>query len=187
MRLSEAIVLGSTVVKPKAGALRFSGEDSGCALGMAVIANGGTFRRIKRPLPETERRTLNVEDIWGPWILRRIGRPCDCGVHLVMGSLRRKKIGGCRRMPFSALPREMRIKDVVAHLFDYHVMEKKDWTIDRLATWLRPLEPAEALEGSALDRSDTLSEDAEWGRTRRAFESRVKAKRDIFVSHPKSS
>jgi hypothetical protein len=164
VRLSEAIVLGSTVVKPKAGALRFHGEDSGCALGMAVIATGGRFRRVERPLPEAERRTLNVEDIWGPWILRRIGRPCDCGVHLVMGSLRRRKIGGYRRMPFSALPREMRIKDIVAHLFDYHVIERRDWTLDRLVSWLQPLEPAEAHEDALLDEGEASSEDAEWGK-----------------------
>jgi hypothetical protein len=43
MKLSEAILLGSTVVTPKAGALRFSGENAGCALGMAAIASGSEF------------------------------------------------------------------------------------------------------------------------------------------------
>jgi hypothetical protein len=38
-----------------------------------------------------------------------------------------------------ALPREMRIKDIVAHLFDYHVMGEGDWTLDRLTGWLQPL------------------------------------------------
>jgi hypothetical protein len=178
MRLSEAILLGSTVVQPKAGALHFTGESSGCALGMAVLASGGTFRRTERPLPETERRTLNVEDIWGTWLLRRIGRPCDCGVRLVLGSLRRKKIGGFRRYPLSTLPREMRIKDIVAHLFDYHVMEKRDWTLDRLTTWLRPLEPDVPTEATSMvGRYDAPSEDAEWLRTREAFEAQMAAKR----------
>jgi len=125
MRLSEAILLGSTVVKPKAGSLRFSGEDSGCALGMAVIASGGTFQHRKHPLPETERRTLNVEDIWGSWLLRRVDRPCDCRVPRVLNRLHRKKTGAALRYPIFHLPREMRIKDIVAHLFDHHVMEKK--------------------------------------------------------------
>jgi len=74
MRLSEAILLGSTVVTPKAGALSFSSENAGCALGMAVIASGGTFRRAECEIPATERRTLNVENLWGAWLLRVVAR-----------------------------------------------------------------------------------------------------------------
>lgn len=59
MRLSEAILLGSTDVAPKAGALTFSGEDAGCALGMAVIANGGTFSPREAPISNS--RALNVD------------------------------------------------------------------------------------------------------------------------------
>jgi hypothetical protein len=182
MRLSEAILLGSTVVRPKAGALRFSGENSGCALGMAVIASGGSFRQAKRPLPETERRTLNVEDVWGAWLLERVDRPCDCRVPLMLNRLRRKKIAAYRRYPLSALPREMRIKDVVAHLFDYHVMEKADWTLDRLTTWLKPLEPNEPSEASSIGgKGDLPSDDAEWRETRQAFEAKMKTKRHRFA------
>jgi len=179
MRLSEAILLGSTVVKPKKGALHFSGENSGCALGMAVIANGGTFRRIDSPLPASERRTLNVEEIWGTWLLRHVERPCDCRVPRVLNHLRRKKSAADVRFPLFHLPREMRIKDVVAHLFDYHVMQKRDWTLDRLTSWLRPLEPDELAESSSLEgRYVAPLEDEDWGRTREAFEAQMKAKRD---------
>jgi hypothetical protein len=38
IRLSEAILMGCTVVIPKAGRLDFLGENAACALGMAVIA-----------------------------------------------------------------------------------------------------------------------------------------------------
>lgn len=78
MKLSESILLGSTVVTPKAGALRFSGENAGCALGMALIANGCTFSSRQRQFPIKDQRTLNVEDIWGRWLLRVVIRPCDC-------------------------------------------------------------------------------------------------------------
>ena len=57
MKLSEAILLGSTLVKPKAGALHFSGENAGCALGMAVIANGWKFVPARREVAASERRT----------------------------------------------------------------------------------------------------------------------------------
>ena len=40
MRLSEAILLGSTVVTPKPGRLHFSRENAGCAPGTAVFARG---------------------------------------------------------------------------------------------------------------------------------------------------
>jgi len=115
MRLSEAILLGSTVMKPKPGALRFANENSGCALGMAVIASGGTFVRREHPVPETERRTLNVEDVWGAWLLQRVVRPCNCGVPLVLNRLSRKKTVTHPRYPIFHLPREMRVKDILAH------------------------------------------------------------------------
>jgi len=46
---------------------------------------------------------------------------CDC--RLTLNRLRFKEINAYLRHPRSAaLPREMRIKDIVAHLFDYHVI-----------------------------------------------------------------
>lgn len=191
MRLSEAILLGSTVVTPKAGALRFSGQNAGCALGMAVIASGGTFHRTTQRFPITERRTLNVEDIWGAWLLQLVARPCDCRVPLTLNYLRLKEVIAYMRHPGSAaLPREMRIKDVVAHLFDYHVMEERDWTLDRLTTWLQPLEPSEPAEISSLNSEiaperDLSAEAAEWRKTRETFEAQVKAKHRRFARWPK--
>lgn len=180
MRLSEAILLGSTVVTPKAGALSFSGENAGCALGMAVIASGGTFHFAKRQVPLAERRTLNVEAIWGPWLLRLAARPCECRVPLTLNHLHFKEIAAYLRHPYAAaVPRNMRIKDIVAHLFDYHIMEKRDWTLDRVATWLQPLEPSEPARVSftphdIAQQLDFLGGAAEWRRTREAFEARAK-------------
>src|SRR5215470_16161750 len=103
MRLSEAILLGNTVVHPRAGSLRFSKTNEGCALGMAAIAAGCAFRTPPRQIPVKDRRTVNIESIFGSWLLRVVMRPCECQ---------------------SEFPREMRIKkDVIAHLFDFHMMK----------------------------------------------------------------
>jgi hypothetical protein len=181
MRLSEAILLGSTVVTPKAGALKFSGENAGCALGMAVVASGGTFHRVKGKIAETERRTLNIESLYGTWLLRIVSRPCDCRAPLTLNRPRFEEIRAYLSHPRSpALPPALRVKDIVGHLFDYHVMKKNDWTLDRLATWLRPLEPAEPAEPSFRHRdvptSSSVAEAEAWRKTREAFEARVKAK-----------
>jgi len=187
MRLSEAILLGSTVVTPKAGALTFSGENAGCALGMAVIASGGTFHPAKHQFPVNERRTLNVEDVWGTWLLRLVPRPCDCRVPLTLNRLRLKEMTAYLRHPRSAaLPRKMRIKDIVAHIFDYHVMGGRDWTLDRLTTWLQPLEPSEParvsfVDGGMAPERDFSAEAAEWRKTRESFEARVSAKSRRFA------
>jgi hypothetical protein len=84
----------------------------------------------------------------------------------------------------------MRIKDIVAHLFDYHVMEKRDWTLDRLTTWLQPLEPSEPAEISSIGREtaperDLSAEAAEWRKIRETFEAQLKAKHRRFARSTK--
>jgi len=123
MKLSEAILLGSTVVAAQPGGQYFEETKSGCALGMAAIANGCRFRPVTRPVKENDRRTLGVEGVWGQWVLRVVMRPCECW------ELR--------------VPPAMRIKDIIAHLFDFHVMKKKNWTLDQLAAWVDTWEPKE--------------------------------------------
>jgi len=189
MKLSEAILLGSTVVTPKAGALHFSGENAGCALGMAAIASGCTFSPAQREIAVKDLRTLNVEDIWGPWLLRVVIRPCDCRAPITPSSLRLKEIA-----PYlfdrgsGTLPRGMRIKDIIAHLFDHHVMGKRDWTLDQLVGWLERWEPRELTQNTFIDhvsrkslsppQSHDLCDDAtEWQKTCEAFEAKVNAKR----------
>lgn len=88
----------------------------------------------------------------------------------------------------------MRIKDIVAHLFDYHVTEERDWTLDRVTTWLQPLEPSEPPEvsftnGESAAERDFSAEAAEWRKTSEAFEAQVKAKhgRPAGPSEEKSS
>lgn len=185
MKLSEAILLGSTLVTPKAGALRFSDENTGCALGMAVIARGCTFVPAQRQIPVKDLRTMNVEDIWGPWLIHVVMRPCDCRVPVTLSRLRLKGIVASLFDRGSApLPREMRIKDIVAHLFDYHVMEKRNWTLDQLVAWLERFEPLEPPQNKFLahplsgpQSSDLFEDAAEWQKTRDAFAAKVHTKR----------
>jgi hypothetical protein len=190
MKLSEAILLGSTVVAPKAGSVRFSRENAGCALGMAAIATGCTFGKPLRQIPVKDLRTVNMEEIFGVWLLRSIARPCDCRPPITLRGLHLKQIGAYlsdRRS--AALPREMRIKDIIAHLFDHHVMVKKDWTIDRLAAWVErwestdlrratpatPANPTSALQSLRADVEDR----EEWQKTRQAFEAKFEAKTSV--------
>ncbi|HEV3208208.1 MAG TPA: hypothetical protein VGZ28_14745 [Terriglobales bacterium] len=42
---------------------------------------------------------------------------------------------------------EMRVKDIIVHLFDYHVMEKRDWTLEQLVAWVETWEPKINLSG----------------------------------------
>lgn len=121
MKLSEAILLGSTVLTPKAGGQHFAENQAGCALGMAAIARGCAFHRVTRPFPWRDRRTLGTEGVWGDWVLHIVMRPCSCWRFRV--------------------PREMRIKDIIAHVFDYHVMKKRNWTLNQLAAWVQTVEP----------------------------------------------
>ena len=121
MKLSEAILLGSTVIAPRAGGQHFSETQQGCALGMAAVARGCTFCTVIRPVDDRERRTLGVEGVWGAWVLQQRERPCDCWRIWIR--------------------RKMRIKDIIAHLFDYHIMDKRNWTLEQLVAWVETVEP----------------------------------------------
>jgi hypothetical protein len=123
MKLSEAILLGSTVLAPRAGGQHFPETRQGCALGMAAVARGCTFRSVTRPVDDPDRRTLGVEGVWGDWVLRVVERPCECW-----------RIW---------MRRKMRIKDIIAHLFDYHIMDKRNWTLEQLVAWVEKVEPKE--------------------------------------------
>jgi hypothetical protein len=121
VKLSEAILRGSTILVPQPGGQYFPETKSGCALGMAAIARGCRFGTVTEPVKENDRRTLGVEGVWGQWVLRVVMRPCECWEFRV--------------------PPAMRIKDIIAHLFDFHVMKKKNWTLHQLAAWVETWEP----------------------------------------------
>lgn len=167
MKLSEAILLGSTLLAPKAGGQHFSESQSGCALGMAAVATGCTFGPVRRPVDPRERRTLGTEGVWGNWVMRVVPRPCDCWRFRV--------------------PRKMRIKDIIAHLFDYHVMRKRDWTLGGLAMWVKKFEPEPVplpempkpltRPSIVAQYEERRQEEQEWQAVRQSFEARYSTRR----------
>jgi hypothetical protein len=88
MKLSDAILLGSTILTPRAGQLYSAETHSGCALGMAAVARGCTFRRVF-----------------------------------------------CRLAPANR-PTPLQLP----HIFDYHGMAQKDWTLEQLVMWVKQVE-----------------------------------------------
>ncbi len=183
MKLSEAILLGSTVLAPQAGKQYSSETKAGCALGMAAIANGCTFRPITQ-FDERDRRTLGTEGVWGTWVITMVRRPCKCWRIVV--------------------PREMRIKDIIAHIFDYHVMVKKNWTLEQLVEWVKTVEPDDTTPqatvvrfqpGDAIVRRQPLPERQvqpswreaeEWQSVREAFAARYDAGRKRGPAIPRN-
>jgi hypothetical protein len=63
----------------------------------------------------------------------------------------------------------MRVKDIIAHIFDHHIMEKKNWTLDQLVEWVKTVEPADEFVPSSfrpavandLYRNDAISSEQE--------------------------
>ena len=113
MKLSDAILIGSAVVKPRPGKVYFRDENSGCAIGMAVIGAGGKW--IRRGLDSVE--FLH----WWPWVHNFAKRPCPCQSVRPMA----------------------RVRSLIPHLFDQHVFGQRDWTIEQLAQWIATIEPPE--------------------------------------------
>jgi hypothetical protein len=81
----------------------------------------------------------------------------------------------------------MRIKDIIAHLFDFHIMDKRNWTLEQLVAWVETVEPKQVqpeydpaiVIGRRESRAFELQrlrpraqEAEEWQAVRRAFEAR---------------
>lgn len=117
MKLSDAIALGRTLVKPRRLAEYFP-DGSGCARGMALEACGA---RAKSENYSAHDDTFF--DLW-PWTIHRPEKfPCECF--------------GMRFYPINAQ---------IQHLFDSHItgIAEPHWTLDQLIDWVRSVEPAEA-------------------------------------------
>ena len=113
MKLSDAILIGSAIVKPRPGKVYRPEENSGCAIGMAVIGAGGKW--IQRGLDSVE--FLH----WWPWVNNSVKRPCRC----------------------QSVRPVARVGSLIPHLFDRHVFGQCDWTIEQLAEWIATIEPPE--------------------------------------------
>ena len=108
LKLSEAILLGSTQIKPMAGSVLcydHNGEAYGCALGMAGVAEGGE-----------ERHHWLLDTIW-PILRQKTNYPCECFPEY-----------------------EQVLQTVITHLFDAHVINKEDWTLEQLVDFVRKVE-----------------------------------------------
>jgi len=115
MRLSDAIALGRTLLTPYAGVIEYNGK--GCAIGMGLKACG---------------KSANVHDAltdagWGWTGNFNIPHPMPCGCTRYEVNIGMNHGGS-----------------LIAHLFDFHVFGKRDWTLDQLIDWVRSVEPAEA-------------------------------------------
>ena len=85
----------------------------------------------------------------------------------------------------------MRIKDVIAHTFDYHVTGKMDWSLEQLVEWVKMVEPDDATIGvqpsEAIFQWQRLGEQQiqpsrrqeaqEWQAVRQAFAARYDTRR----------
>lgn len=150
MKLSEAVLLGSTIVKPRRGQ-EWARNGSGCARGMALEAVG--LRRKK-----ADQRT-RFEEQW-PWtkIKLNVHRDgffaCGCSADYDPESSEEDRI-----MTFS---------DLIAHMFDAHVMLvpsdglvviacSTKMTLDDLVAYIRTVEPKQR---KADTKEDIAIEDA---------------------------
>lgn len=110
MKLSEAIRLGSLILKPCQGVNISLAEDSGCAMGMALVANG-------HPL----RQSIVTEDANDRLVM--LGFPVNKLVTLPCCSQSTAPLSAC-----------------IIHIFDNHVCHTKDWTLDDLIEWVASVE-----------------------------------------------
>lgn len=116
MRASDALMIGSTMLVPIRGLIVDPTHTGGCALGMIIAGSVGLEAMgAGNPLPIPE------------WMNKtRVTMPCDCWT----------------TGPFYSCP-EQSAGMVVTHLFDHHVCSRRDWTIEKIADWLRSIEPTE--------------------------------------------
>jgi hypothetical protein len=115
MRLSDAIALGRTMIKATPGRVWHS-DDTGCAWGMALKAAGLLEKYYDHP-PVIGTLSVDIPLPW-QWVKKSLCAPCPCKY-------------------------ASSVAGVIVHLFDWHVFEKKDWTLDQLIDWVRSVEPAE--------------------------------------------
>jgi SRSO17 transposase len=114
MKISEAMLLGSTMIQPVAGVHLDTFNSAGCAMGMVNIAAPSLWKELGHRCRITQVKT-----------------PCDCTV------------GFISRMQRGPVYRANNLMMTIVHLFNDHVMTKKDWTLDRLIEWVASVEPAD--------------------------------------------
>ncbi len=146
MKLSKAIGIGSATVKAKPGTQYDLKENSGCAIGMAIVGAGSRWIPGKPGEPHVG-RSGHLD--WWPWTEDLAQRPCHCWFFPDAGAriLAHVRYYGTFRPDTRVhgkkwlLPRQMPVKDLITHLFDQHVFGKGDWTLEQLREWVASVEP----------------------------------------------
>ncbi|SRR6266566_3868700 len=128
MRASEAMLLGSTIIRPVMGKQN-DGRGGGCALGMIAAAhNERYFSLYSFSLVNGS----SLSQYWWMWDKSGLSLPCDCKEERLMGDSGqwglRSDMEGCAVLE-------------LVHLFNYHVMTRGDWNLERLAEWLDSVDP----------------------------------------------
>lgn len=132
MKISEAMAIGSTFITPLAGIYLNRSKTGGCAWGM-----------VDRAAPtEVERMIERARDT------RIVALPCGCKPDEAV-------LGPCLYpMPAACF---CNLADVIVHLFNDHVMTRKDWTLNQLIDWVRTAEPRDPKEQvTEHDTKETL-------------------------------
>jgi hypothetical protein len=121
MRLSEYLLLGSTMVMPSRGVFYspVGQETFGCALGMIAVGKDGrrgTLNEQAMAFYELNRRLANT-------FIECDQIPCGCCLGEESHTL----------------------KSLIVHLFDCHYfsLSIEHWTLERIADWLEKVEPKE--------------------------------------------
>src|ERR1700747_785030 len=116
MRASTAMNLGRAILKPLAGVHWDHNANAGCAWGMADAALGGgaAFHLMLQKANQ-----------------HMVVLGCECGPGEIM-------LGGCQMHFWQG--GIMSLAQAIVHLFNYHVMTKRDWSMDRLIEWVRSVE-----------------------------------------------
>lgn len=134
MRLSDAIATGRVLVEHKGGNI------AGCAIGMALASGGGADYMFQ-----------GLGDMWHWTIQAVVDRPCgNCG-------------GFFNNDDGMMVMHGAGFSGALAHMFDVHVMQEKDWTLDQLIDWVRSVEPNEpTIEETATEFVEASAEVLEW-------------------------
>jgi len=134
MKISTAIALGRHLIKPRAGVHLNMSSRSGCAWGMVNVSAPSNYLQLL-------------------YMARRMPKelPCECR------NEQRAIGGGMLSLPISAFTN---FADAIVHLFNDHVMTRKDWTMDQLIDWVaanEPPDPEEAVtEHDSEEQPQTL-------------------------------
>ena len=117
MKISTAMALGRTMIMPLAGVHLSTDQKMGCALGMVQIA---------------------APSLWQDTFMRArrtfVTTPCTC------------EMGHGGGMAWCPILRANFLNETIIHLFNDHVMTRKDWTMDQLIDWVASVEPRDPEE-----------------------------------------